>query len=409
MMRALAAALVLFTSLAAHAAEVEPEEDAQEAVAVAPPILVPAFVDQAKQNAYNKALEAYKGREFPAFEYLGADALKVEAQFVHDVRLGIEKLYQRDYKGSQTHFVGLAEKYPGTALAPMSEVLIAQAQMMENFDFRQEAAYLAAHKRAVAELETALQAPGNEAWENFLMAMALGLSSIHQLRHEEYTTALSQGQEAMKYVESVKKLAPDFHDIRLAEGLFAYWSSSIALTTKAIPFTEDKRVEGITQIKQVEGQGTFFRQPASIALALIWLEEGRARDAVISANKVQRAYPGSVIAQMVLGRVHLQNGSYPEAERAFKQAQALNPENQRVNLSLGMTYMRWGKLTEADAALDAYLAATDLSPENRGQALYVKGRVAQKRKDTRAAKKLYEEAWKEGKVKKAKERLEKID
>jgi hypothetical protein len=35
--------------------------------------------------------------------------------------------------------------------------------------------------------------------------------------------------------------------------------------------------------------------------------------------------------------------------------------------------------------------------------------VAQKRKDTRAAKKLYEEAWKEGKVKKAKERLEKID
>jgi len=412
MMRSLFFALTLAASAPALAGgkAAEPEDEVMESVTgVRPPTLRDTYVDHDSQIAYNKSLEAYKGKEYPAFEYVGAAALSVDPTFVHDVRIGLEKVYQRDYKAARTHFEGLNQKYPGAAILPCGQILVWQSMMMENVDFAYESQYNTAHKEARHALDAAQKAPGNEAWENVLLTAVVGVEAIHQLRHEELGSAFKLGLEAMGYADKVKQLAPNFVDIQLATGLFNYWASSIALTAGGLDWKEDKRAEGITQMKRVEGQGTFLRPAASLALTLTWLEEGKKREALQSGLKNQRQYPANVVNNIVLSRVFMHNGAYADAERVLKAIATTSPENTRVNYLLGLCYFRWEKLPEADAALDQYLAVTGLDPETRGQALYIKGRVAQKRKDTRAAKDLYKEAWKVGKVKKAKERLEKMD
>lgn len=411
MMRSLVVPLAFLTSAAALAGG-KTDEDAvatDTVTGVRPPTLQVAYVDRDSQIAYTKALEAYKGKEYPAFEYYGAAALGMDIAFVHDVRAGVEKVYLRDYKGAKEHFEGLNQKYPDAAILPCGQILIWQSMMMENIDFAYESQYNTAHRNALEALEAAQKKPGNDAWENVLLTAVVGVEAVHQFRHDELSTAFKLGLEAMTYADKAQKLAPNFADLQLAYGLLNYWASSIFLTAGGIDWKEDKRVEGITQIKKAELQGTFLRPAASYALALTFLEEGKKRDAYLATLRNQRLYPASVVNNIVMARVDMHNGDYAGAEKALQAVVAAAPENTRVHYLLGLCYMRWDKLPEADAALDRYLAVTDLDPETRGQALYVKGRVAQKRKDTRAAKKLYEEAWKVGKVKKAKERLDKLD
>ena len=103
------------------------------------------------------------------------------------------------------------------------------------------------------------------------------------------------------------------------------------------------------------------------------------------------------------------NRKYAEAERIFKEVQATDPKNQRSHYYLGRLYVRWGKLDAALASLTTYLAFTDLSDAHRGYALYYKGQVHYRKKQLDQAEAAWKQAWKVGKIKRAKTRLEKLE
>jgi len=204
------------------------------------------------QAAYNLRLEEFEGRQYPAVAYLGAEMLGVTPEFVQDCRSGMDLLYLRDYRGAMTHWDKMGIKWRGTGIAPVGRVLVWQALMLENFDFRYERQYKTAWWQARQELEESLMQSGNEAWEHFMLGTMLGVDSIHLMRKEEYITSLSRGYEAMKAINKSKELAPDFPDAVLGDGLFNYWATVVSMNTKSIPNTGDNRQEGIGQMKKVE-------------------------------------------------------------------------------------------------------------------------------------------------------------
>ena len=152
-----------------------------------------------------------------------------------------------------------------------------------------ESQYQTAHRSARMELEEALQIPGNDAWENFLLA-DFGIESIHLMRREEFVKALNRGYEAMKAVEKTQKLAPDFTDINLGDGLFNYWVSVVSQHTKLIPDMGDKRELGIQQLLLVERSAVFLQPPATLALTFTWIEEGK-KEAPKSGLRNYRSTP----------------------------------------------------------------------------------------------------------------------
>jgi tetratricopeptide (TPR) repeat protein len=405
--------LLLATSLLGPVASAEEEDGADHGDTVAaskalPPLKV-NLGSPADQAAFDARVKTFEGREYPAIEYLGASWLRLEPKFVHECRDAVEALYRRDYNAAKQKFAAIETAHPGMGVGPVGQILVWQALMLENFDFRYDSQYSLAYKNARSQLGQAMEMAGNDAWETFLSAGILGVDAIHQMRKEQWASALNRGYEAMKLVSRTKELAPEFVDIRLGDGLFAYWAAVVSMSTKAIPDTPDRRATGIQDMIRVQHQGVFLRPAAGLALTYSWIEEGNKDQALAEAQKNQRAYPNNVINNLVLGRVYSYKKMFVEAERTYRSVLATDPNNRRVYYYLGQLYIRWRKLPEANGALDKYLAFKDLSSEERGSALYYKGLVAWRNKDAVAARKYYQEAWTVGKIKRAKARLDKMD
>jgi tetratricopeptide (TPR) repeat protein len=288
----------------------------------------------------------------------------------------------------------------------VGQVLVWQALMLENFDFKYESQYATAHRLSRMELEEALQIPGNEAWENFLMAGILGIESIHLMRKEEFAKALNRGYEAMKAVKKTQELAPEFTDINLGDGLFNYWVSIVSKHTKLIPDMTDKREIGIQQLLLVERSAVFLRPPATLALTFTWIEEGKKREALKSGLRNYRKYPDNIINNQVLGRVYMYNRMYEDSERIFNHVMTVDPKNQRAHYYISRLYLRWGKIKKAESHLNTYLAFTDIDNNQRADALYYMGSVRMRQKNPKAAEKLWKEAVKIAKHKRSKKRLE---
>lgn len=365
-------------------------------------------VTSAEQAAFQKKLEKYEGRELPAIAYLGGEMLSVPPEFIQECQDGLDKIFLRDYKGAKKQFDQMSVTYRGWGVGPVGQVLVWQALMLENFDFKYESQYQVSHKRARMELEEALQTPGNDAWENFLMAGILGIESIHLMRQEEFVKALNRGYEAMKAVKRTQEIAPEFVDINLGDGLFNYWVSVISQQTKLIPDMGDKREQGIRQQLLVEQQAIFLGPPATLALTFTYIEEGRKKDALRSGLKNYRRYPDNIINNQVLGRVYMYNRMYEDSERIFKHVLATDPKNQRAHYYIARLYLRTGKLKMCGNHLDQYLAFTDLDNNQRASALYFYGKLEQRRKHPDLAEKYYKEAWKIAKYKPAKNRLDRM-
>ncbi|MCB9780451.1 MAG: tetratricopeptide repeat protein [Alphaproteobacteria bacterium] len=340
--------------------------------------------------------------------YRGAKILKTSEEFVKGCVDGVEALYHRDYKAAQASFQGVDRKYPGQGVYHVGQVLIWQALMLENFDFKYVSQYETHWKQARMELEQALYQPGNEAWEYFILGGILGIDSIHTMRTGEYVKALNRGIEAMKSVNKSKEYAPDFKDAFLGDGLFNYWRTVIAMNSKAIPDMGDKRAEGIRQMQEVEREGIFLGPPATLALVFTWMEEGKWQRALDDTLKNQAKYPENVVNNLVLGRVYMYMKKYPESERALMGVIAQDAKNERVHYYLCRLYLRTRDYDKAEKSIDKYLAF-DLGDEHAAYAWYQKGMVAYRQKRWDDAEKAFKQSWKTGRLEQAKRRIELVE
>lgn len=361
------------------------------------------------QADYDALRAQHEGREFEPEAYIAQQVINLDPRFAHNARNGLHLIYLRDYKGARHEFFQLGQDYPGWGIGPVGEVLVWQALMLENFDFRFEVQYQTALRKSQSELQAAMELPGNDAWEYFLMAGVLGIDSIHTMRHEEWMKALSRGYEAMKMVARVKELAPDFADIRVGDGLFNYWVTVVSKATKAIPDMGDRREEGVADMRRVESQGIFLAPAATLALTFTWIEEGQRSEALKRAEHNAKRYPNNIINNLLLARVLMYNNRYADSEKLLKHVQATDSKNRRSHYYLARLYLRWKKVSKAIASLDRYLQFSDLDKRDRGLAFYYKGIAHQRLKQWELAEAAYRESWKVSRLERSKRRLDSLD
>jgi tetratricopeptide (TPR) repeat protein len=352
-------------------------------------------------------LQEQHDRPYPNVVYRGAEVMQLEPEFVHAAREGLEKIYLRDYPGAMNHFGRMDEEHPGTALGSIGRGLVYQALMLENFDYDYEPQYETNWAAAKAELVEALENPGNEIWEHFMMVGVIGVEAIHATRRYNYVGALSKAMEAMRYLERCKELAPDFPDLVLADGINNYWRSVVALNTKLIPDGEDRRAEGIAQMKYVETNAIFVSAPTTLALTYTYLEERDMKRALGTASRGHQLYPDNVINNLVLARIYIYMRRFQQSEAICQEILEDAPDNERVHYYLGLIYSRTKRMDQAIAELEQYLTY-DLIDEYRATTLYRLGGFHYRKKRYAQAEEYYKEAVNVNKHKGAKRRLERM-
>jgi tetratricopeptide (TPR) repeat protein len=406
------------TALAARASEGgssagDPEEgesktediDAGTITGKAPPPLNPGAVTTPPEWKPEAASELPGTGAYDKLVFVGAKLLRLEVSYVAASREGLEKIYQRDYKGAKFHFDEMATQHRESAIGPVGRAVVWQALMLENFDFKYEKQYEVSFRDAKARLDEALATPGSEAWESFLLAGILGVDAIHVMRKGNFMQALNRGYEAMRSVQACHAAAPDFQDIYLGDGIYNYWRSVVTMSSKMLPDFGDHRAEGIQQMLRSERDSIFLRAPTAMSLAFTYIEERDFKQALVYAQKNHDRYPNNVINNILLARIHIYQRNYPAAENILKETLRNTPENERAHYYLSLIYSRTKRIDEAIAEAQRYLAFK-LSPEDRADALYRLGNLLMRQKRYAEAQASWEEAWKINKHKASRKRLD---
>ena len=344
---------------------------------------------------------------YPDAVYEGARVLNMDVKFVATCYDAVQLVYNRRYSEAKAAFEAAQRRYPDSALGPIGKVLIYQALMLENLDFSFEKQYELAAKQARQQLAQALEVRGNDAWENFILGGVLGIDAIHSMRRGNYLTSLNRALEAMKAIDRAKQLAPEFPDLKLGDGLYNYWRTVISRSVKGLPDFADKRKLGIEQMEYVQDNGIFLGPAATFALTYTWLEEGALKRATQSALLNHRAYPDNVVNNIMLGRLFMYRRKYQSSEKYFQAAVRVSPENRRVYYFMTRMYLRQKSLSKAETSIDKYLEF-DLSKRDRARALMQKSLIYYRRKNWDTAESLADQAWKIGKLKRAKKRIASI-
>lgn len=345
-------------------------------------------------------------RQYPVRVYEGAQQLNMKLEFVHQARVGMEYLYKRQYSTFLKHFDELGQRFPGTALKPISEVLVYQATMLENYSLEYADEFFEASGRAREELEKGLKVPGNEAWEHFMLTGVLGIEAIHNARMEKYLPALKLAFDAIGHVGDVREAAPEFVDIWLADGLYNYWRSALSRRIKFLPDFGDKREQGIEETRKVEREGIFLSAPATLALMFDWLEERDFDKAVEAGVRNQQLYPENVINEMMLGLVKYYQRDWDGAMVSFDRVLEIDPQHRRIHYYRGLIFLRKKQFDEAVGSFEYYLGLPHLQKYQVSATNYRLGQAHKARKEYAKAEEYFRVAIKIDGNERAKNALE---
>lgn len=381
------------------------------AASAAPPPLAPgprpaqmAFTLPAAQTPADWATYDY-----PQSTYLGASMLQLDPMFVYGVQQGLDLLYLRRYDAALAHFAKVEGTFPNTALSAMGQVLVWQARMLENFDFRHDKEYWAASKVARKQLSDALAAPGADAWEHLALAAVIGIESIHDMRHQSYLPALQLAFQAIDHIESCRTFAPNFVDLQLADGMYNYWRTVVTQSSRLLPDFGDQRQLGIEQMSRVQREGIFMRPMASLALAYTWMEERRWTDAGRACALNRNQFPDNVINNTICGQIAVYAEDFAGADDAFERIMSVDPRNARVHYLRGWALLRQERLEEAELELNTYLREPYLEAWQRSLTYYRLGQLELKRKAYAAAVQSWQAAVKIDGMKEARAQISALE
>ena len=335
---------------------------------------------------------AYMNRPYNAASYRAADAMKSEVAMLDHCRKAMEEIYQRRYKDARKTLEEATSKYPGSGIGPLGFVVIYQALMFENYDYRYEKQYKLAFDQVRAQLAIGTSRPGDEAFESFVLAAALGVDAIHTMRKGEFLAAINRALEATKALEKTKAAAPSFVDTRLGDGLYLYWRTVVTANNKLLPQFEDKQAQGIALMKEAEAGSTFLGPGASLALAYSYIEERQLKPALDRVLYARMAYPDNVINNMTLGRIYTSLRKYEDALRVYGEVLVDAPDNQRTRYFRGIVLARLGRYSQALKEYETYLGFKEVPKEFRGQTYYRLGALYLRQKDTVKAESYYKQA-----------------
>jgi tetratricopeptide (TPR) repeat protein len=324
------------------------------------------------------AQAAWKDRSGKAFT--GENPLGVNRAEFRSAQEGMELIYQRRYPEALQVFEVAGLDFPDSPLGPVGRSIVYQAQMFENYDFTWDRVYLQEAAEAEDRFKRVARSNDQKAWNLFLLAVHQGVNAMYQVRHNDYLAGFNLAWEALENVKKVQRLAPDFHDVQLALGLYNYWRTAMTENIDYLPKFGDHREEGLAQMRVAREKGLLAPAPASLCLTYSYMESKRWDEAVQEAMWARQRYPTSILNELTIGRVYMGMKRYDDALSAFNQVVALAPENARVYWQIGEVHYKSRKDNEAaKAAYGRYIESKPL-PEYKAHAHYRVGLVERRQR-----------------------------
>lgn len=301
--------------------------------------------------------KAFAAQEGEARTFTGENVLGVPYDLMAACQEGLELIYARRYPEALQHFERLGIRKPERPEGPLGRALVYQAQMGENYDGAQGRFYQQEFEECEQRLRAVKRDSRNPGWENFVQAVLLGCDAVYKVRNEGIMAAVNRGWDALQLVKEANRLLPEFHDLKLALGMYAYWR---VVLTRNLPGGRDNpevRAQGIADMEQARREGYVCGAPARLALAYSYSAEREFDRGLEETTALRAAYPDNILNLQMHGRLLTRKGRYEEAQAIVERCFEIDPEHKRGYWMRADILFRQNQEHDATiAAFERYLA-----------------------------------------------------
>lgn len=282
--------------------------------------------------------------------------LHVDDELEAAIRKGEDLILDRRYDEALDFFKALSSSHRDDALGPIGQMLVWQAQMLENNDFAHRKEYDAAAKEAQKRLD-ATPAASQGSWELMLEGGFYGVKAMHAMRDKSYLGAIDNGWTALSDMKSLRAKEPALADSGVGLGAYDYWRSVVTRNVKWLPFFSDKRKAGISEMETAFVSAQYTRPIAELLLVYVYIDEHRLEDAIHLAEDLGTKYPRNTLVRIQLGRAYSRQGRYLDAVAIYEKVLELQPDNRTAPYFLAANLVYANKdLDRAETILTKFVA-----------------------------------------------------
>ncbi|MFQ5638033.1 MAG: tetratricopeptide repeat protein [bacterium] len=165
--------------------------------------------------------------------------------------------------------------------------------------------------------EQAIKKNKKNGLNHFYLGVAYGMRCINFANQRQLFSALKNGSKVLNSFNKAIRYDPEFYDSYYGMGLFKYWLAAKSQFIRALPFSKNKRREGIEQIKLAIKKGRFLNVDAKYGLTTIYMNENEYEKALNITDELIKSYPGNPTLLYRRGRIYQALEKWQEAKECF--------------------------------------------------------------------------------------------
>ena len=197
--------------------------------------------------------------------------------------------------------------------------------------------------------------PKADAYYHFAMGRLYALLAGAEGSKEDVAKSIQHYQEALKLDPNAAIILDELTDLYIQTGRLQDAVAQAEDLLKKNPENLDaRRMLGRIYTRMIGGNPQDGK-----------INENMLRQAIDQYQKITQKDPKDAESWVTLGRLYRVSNSSPEAEKAFKEALKVDPENEEALTGLGSLYMDMG---DTKSAIEKLRAATDKAPSERSLA-----------------------------------------
>lgn len=203
----------------------------------------------------------------------------------------IDLVFREDFRGAEAEAQKIIRAYPDHPAGYFFMAAAADTWMLRYQSNRREAEFYRYCDQAIERAERILASNPQDEWARFFMGGADGYKGTYEVRYERYITGFRFGWKGVSVFLKMAQEGSKNPDIQFGIGAYEYWRSALMKMLWWMPGVDDKRADGIMKLRNVRQSGIYSKNPASMVLIDIYLNEERFQDALNVSEDMLRRYP----------------------------------------------------------------------------------------------------------------------
>jgi len=182
-------------------------------------------------------------------------------------------------------------------------------QYMLRVDSAAEARFRQASEQAIEKARARLLRQPQDRTARFLLGLAYqNLASFEASLKRSWWAAFRNGSKTYRYHQELLRQDPNFHEARLATGVYQYVAGSLGWSAKWLALLlgyRGSRTRGKQELETAVRKATLVADDARIILTLIYTRERNYQRAFDYLNELLRRYPQNYLVHLDMGGMAL--------------------------------------------------------------------------------------------------------